>query len=112
MKTTLAWTAICLVCLGLLVTTTGCQTSGKVASLQKSTTCPSCQRETRATSVTQAAYGKCACPQCRTVSTVDPAVADTIRAYVGSEIGNTIHVCDTCKSIVEKCPICRKQAGK
>lgn len=108
MKNMRIMTALGVLCLGLVVIGTGCQTSGKLVSTETSSVCPTCQMETRTTSITGVTYSKCICPSCKTVSTVDPRLAETVRGYVGDEIGDTVHVCDHCKAIAEKCPVCRK----
>ncbi len=112
MKSKLTWVGSGILFLGLLALPTGCQTPGKVVSKEISTACPTCTMETKTTAIKGVTYTKCVCPSCRTVSTVDPRLADSVRAYVGTEIGDTIHVCDHCKAIVESCPVCRQQAAK
>jgi len=101
-----------IMCLGLLVVSMGCQVPGKLVSQQSSSLCPMCQMETRTASISGLTYTKCVCPSCKTVSTVDPLLADSLRAYVGKEIGTTVLVCDHCKAIVGQCPVCRKMSGK
>ncbi len=105
----LAKLAIVAVALGGLVWTIGCQTSGKLVSSEESVVCPACRLETRTSAIKGLTYTKCVCPSCKQVSTVDPEFAEAVYAYVGNDIGDTVHVCDSCQAIVEKCPVCRNQ---
>jgi len=101
--------AVCLV-VGILLV--GCQMPGKLVSEKKSSVCPTCKMETRTMAIKGMTYTKCICPSCQKVSTVDPQLAETVRNYVGDEIGDTVHVCGHCKAMVETCPVCRKQSDQ
>ena len=102
---------VAVLCVGIMATMVGCQTPGKLVSEQTSTICPTCKLETRTTAIKSMTYTRAVCPSCMKVSTVDPKLAETVRDYVGDEVGDTVHVCDNCKAMVETCPVCRKLAG-
>lgn len=98
-------------CIGVLVVLSGCQTSGKLLSAQKSIVCPKCGIETRTMPIKGMTYTKAMCPNCKKEFPIDPRLADTVRGYVGNEIEDSVHVCTQCQAMVETCPVCRKQMG-
>ncbi|MCK5804005.1 MAG: hypothetical protein KAI66_14305 [Lentisphaeria bacterium] len=109
MKTATVWTAFGVLCLGMLVFSTGCQTLGKSATDQDCAVCPGCNMQTQTAAIKDVKYSKCVCPACKAVSKVDPLLADALQSYVGAGVGGTVQVCTHCKTIVCKCPACRKK---
>lgn len=100
-------------CLALVVVSAGCKTAGSApAAKATSAACPECKTQTATASITTVNYEKGICPECKTVSTINPALAYTLRNYVGDELGDEVRVCSHCKAVVEKCPPCRKVAKK
>lgn len=94
-------------CLGAAFFLTACQTTEKVASAPTTSTCPVCNMATRMAPIKGLTCTKAVCPSCRLVSTLDPQTAEAVRTYVGGQVGDTVHVCDHCNAVVEKCPACR-----
>lgn len=85
--------------LGIVLT--GCQTGRHHMGRNHDVMCPMCQMQTRTTSGDGLIYAKHVCPGCRAVyntGTSDEAAALT-----------KVHVCDRCKTTVEKCPMCAKK---
>ncbi len=99
-------------CLGVTFLLTACQSTEKHASHETASVCPMCKTETTTAPIKGLTYTKAVCPSCKNVSTLDPQTAEAVRNYVGGEVGDTVHVCDHCKAVVEKCPVCRAQGGK
>jgi hypothetical protein len=98
----------------IIALASGCQSPGKVLSVETSDVCPTCKMQTVTSPIRGLTYTKCVCPSCRTETTLDPEQEDVLRRYVGlgSDVP-TVHVCDRCKTMVEKCSVCRKEsAGK
>lgn len=112
MKALRTQAAVVLLCIGLGVVLAGCQTPGRVVASESSVVCPTCKAVTRTALIKGTSYTTCLCPSCKTVSPVGPALAETLRTYMGNEPGDKVHVCDHCKSMVETCSVCRKQAGR
>jgi len=84
----------------LIVGLVGCATSNPSVAGAASPVCPHCQKATRATSVDSVSYTKYVCPGCRReLDTGTWAEAAELKA---------VHVCDMCKSVVAKCPMCAK----
>ena len=108
MKTATVWTTFGVLCLGMLVFSTGCQTVGASASNKDCKLCPMCKTQTRTAAIKDVKYSKCVCPGCKDVSKVDPLLADSLLNYVGQGFGDKVQVCDHCKAVVCKCPACRK----
>ena len=95
---------VSLVCLSVMLLGTflliGCQTPGKVISVEESVLCPKCKAETRTSAIKGINYTTCICPDCKTEYT---EIWDGFY-----DEGAVVHVCDNCKMIVEKCAACRK----
>lgn len=68
-----------------------------------------CKTQTVTAPIKGMTYTKEICPMCKTVSTIDPFSPPSMRDYVDPN-QQTVHVCEHCKAMVEKCPICRKRA--
>ena len=115
MKTAITTTAavvmaVILGSLGSVALLSGCQLPGKVVSTESSSVCPMCKTQTVTSPIKGLTYTKMVCPSCHTETTLDPGQEEILRNYVGlgSDV-TTVHVCDHCKAMVEKCPRCRKQ---
>jgi hypothetical protein len=93
----------------------GCESPNRVVASDISDTCPICERETRIHPITGLDYTTCICPTCGTISTLDPRVQDAVERFTGPNIGDRVHVCDSCGNIIEDCATCREnrrlQAG-
>jgi hypothetical protein len=89
----------------------GCQSSNKVVSVQASDACPTCKLDTRVQPITGLTYTKGTCPSCKEVSTLDDSTRAVVEDYVGGQVGDTVHVCDGCKTLVEGCSVCRDRSG-
>jgi hypothetical protein len=85
----------------------GCQSSNRLVSGKMSETCPNCKVETRLQPITGLTYTRCLCPSCKRVSTLDESTLANVERYVGGHVGDTVHVCDSCGSIIETCSICQ-----
>jgi len=109
---------VAVVCLALVVVSTGgcktgaAKTAGAVVANPTCDVCPSCNMKTSSVDIKSVTCVKGVCPCCKTVTTINTALAYAVRNYVGDEVGEKVHVCDHCKAIVEKCPACRKMAKK
>lgn len=98
----------------IIALASGCQTPGKVLAVETSDVCPTCKMQTVTSPIKGLTYTKFVCPSCRTETTLEPKQEEILRGYVGlgSDVP-TVHVCERCKAMVEKCPVCRKKtAGK
>lgn len=95
-----------MVALAAVMVAAGCQTPGRVVSVEKSEVCPMCEMEVVTTPIAGMTYTRHVCPSCKTVSMIDPAAPMSMRDYVepGQE---TIHVCEHCQTAVSECPVCR-----
>jgi hypothetical protein len=99
-------------CLTLLVVSAGCKTAASAPAIKAtSATCPGCNLPTTIADIKRVAYVKGICPECRKATTISPAVEHALRNYVGDEVGDMVHVCTPCKTVVERCPACRRKAG-
>lgn len=85
---------------------TGCQIPGRVVSTETSRVCPLCRTQTVTSPIKGMTYKKHVCPDCKKVSTIDPAAPTYLRDYVAPG-QQTIHVCAHCEAAVSKCPLCR-----
>lgn len=83
-----------------------CSSTGGKAAGSSSGVCPLCGDATTQAMVKDMMYTKCVCPDCKTVSTIDPHAPASMRDYL--EPGAAyVHVCDTCDCMVAACPACR-----
>ncbi len=87
----------------------GCHSEHKTAAAGMGETCPVCETETRVMPITGLEYTVCICPECKKVSTLDSSTRAAVEAYVGGSIGETVHVCDACDAVVERCAVCREK---
>lgn len=114
MKTAITTTAAVVVAvilgsLGLVTLLSGCQIPGKVVSTETSSVCPICKTQTVTSPIKGLTYTKMVCPSCHTETTIDPTREEILRNLGIWSDEQTVHVCDHCKAVVEKCPLCRKQ---
>lgn len=88
-----------LIGMSMMLLIIGCQTSGQLKSSESSIICPNCKTETRTTPFQGINYKKHMCPDCRYETVMDET----------GEIApwKTVHVCDNCNALVEKCPLCK-----
>ncbi len=105
MQNRLTLAAITLAAIGTLLLAVGCRTSSEtVVGTERSPVCPTCKNETRAVEAADVTYKQHVCQKCRSFLQVeDPNRWAEVRQY------KLIHVCDKCKTIVEKCPQCEKK---
>jgi hypothetical protein len=96
-------------CATSLVLLSGCHSSSKAVATGTTEVCPGCEAETRIQPITGLTYTTCICPSCEKVSTLDSSTRARVEAYVGGPAGDTVHVCDDCKAIVEVCSTCRSR---
>jgi hypothetical protein len=96
-----------IVLLGL--TLAGCHAENKAKTGATGKVCPVCQTPTRSVPMADLTYTICVCPGCKKVTTFDGATRAEVEAYVGGDIGETVHVCDKCDVIVERCAACGEQ---
>jgi len=96
-------------CVAVLVLLSGCHSSSKSVATGTTEVCPGCEAQTRIQPITGLTYTTCICPSCKKVSTLDSATRARVEAYVGGPAGDTVHVCDDCKAIVEICSTCRSR---
>ena len=89
------------------LTLAGCHSENKAKTTGTGRVCPVCQMPTRSVPMADLTYTICVCPECKKVTTLDGATRAEVEAYVGGDIGDTVHVCDECGRIVEICSICR-----
>jgi len=87
----------------------GCHSGRKMAGAGTDEACPVCQTEVRVMPITGLTYTVCICPECKKVSSLDAATREAVEAYVGGQIGDTVHVCDKCEAIIERCAVCREK---
>jgi len=87
----------------------GCQSEHRMADVGTDEACPVCQAEVRVTPMTDLTYTVCVCPECKRVSPLEAATQQTVEAYVGGKIGDTVHVCDACETVIERCAVCREK---
>ena len=91
----------------------GCQSSNsQVVSSEPSATCPICERQTRIHPITGLKYTTCICPTCRQTTTLDPAFELAVQRFTGPNIGDRVHVCDSCGNIIEECAACRERRAQ
>ena len=106
---------LAILCTAAVLLPIGCESANRVVASDISDTCPICERETRVHPITGLDYTTCICPTCGTVSTLDPRVQDAVERFTGPNIGDRVHVCDSCGNIIEDCATCREnrrlQAG-
>ena len=100
---------VLVVCVLAFVLLPGCHSSNKMAAMGTSEVCPSCEVATRIQPITGLTYTTCVCPSCKKVSTLEAPTRAAVEAYVGGTVGETVHVCDKCGSIVEICSVCRSK---
>jgi len=101
---------ICVVALAGVVLS-GCHTEQKSAVAAADDVCPVCGTAVRAIPVADLTYTICVCPECRKVSTLDASTRQAVEAYVGGQMGDTVHVCDACDAVIESCAVCREKSG-
>lgn len=92
-------TMLLMFCMVTLVAS--CQTAGKTVSTQTSKTCPKCKLETKTMAIKGLTYNTDMCPECKTVW--EP------RGGSNYDEDAMVHVCDHCKMMTEKCPVCAAQ---
>jgi hypothetical protein len=107
-KTTHAAGLLAILCIAAVLPS-GCESSNRVVESRASDTCPICERETRVHPITGLTYTTCLCPTCGTVSTLDARTQDAIERFTGPNIGDRVHVCDSCGHILEDCAACRQK---
>lgn len=90
---------------------TGCHSESRLVSTRTSEVCPTCEVQTRVQPITGLTYTRCVCPSCNRVSTLDETTRMHVERYVGGQVGETVHVCDTCESLVGECAICEEMRG-
>ena len=86
----------------------GCHSEQKMAAAGTPDVCPICETQTRVMPITGLTYTICICPECKRVSTLDSSTRAAVEAYVGGSIGETVHVCDECNAVIERCAACRE----
>jgi len=86
----------------------GCHSGHKTAG-GTGEACPVCTTELRVMPLTGLTYTVCVCPECKKVSSLDAATREAVEQYVGGQVGDTIHVCDKCEAIIERCAVCREK---
>jgi hypothetical protein len=96
-------------CIGAILLLASCQQWQKGASDKRCSICPTCKTETNVIPVSDLKYTRCICPLCKNVSALDATTLDAVEAYTGVGVGETVHVCDNCKSLVEVCAACRQK---
>jgi predicted nucleic acid-binding Zn ribbon protein len=79
----------------------GCQTPGRVVATETSAVCPQCKVETKTRSIKGLTYKVDVCPSCKT--TWEP------RGGSNYDEDAYVHVCDMCKIMTEKCPVCAQK---
>lgn len=87
----------------------GCHSEHKTAAAGTGDVCPVCETQTRVMPITGLTYTICICPECKKVSTLDNSTRAAVEAYVGGSIGETVHVCDECNAVIERCAACREK---
>src|SRR5512140_2776092 len=90
----------------------GCQSSNRVVSSEPSATCPMCERQTRIQPLTGLKYTTCICPTCKQTTTLDPDFALDLERVTGLNIGDRVHVCDSCGKVIEECAACREKRAQ
>ena len=90
----------------------GCHAGHKATVTESDEICPVCQTDVRVMPLTDLTYTICVCPGCKEVSTLDAATREAVEAYTGGSIGNTVHVCDKCGTLIERCAACRERADQ
>ncbi|NQU39548.1 MAG: hypothetical protein HQ523_06315 [Lentisphaerae bacterium] len=71
--------------------------------------CPTCDKRVATFHPKQGvSYKRTACPSCRTVSVIAPEALAAVEGDIGSGI-QKVHYCGACKTLVQKCPKCRKK---
>jgi hypothetical protein len=98
-----------LVCAAAVLLPAGCESSNRVVSVEPSPTCPQCERVTRIQPLTGLKYTTVVCPTCEKVYTLDPQVLNAIERFTGPNIGDRVHVCDSCGTVIEDCAACREK---
>jgi hypothetical protein len=89
--------ALCI--FGLMV---GCQTPGKVVATETSTACPKCKLETKTRAIKGLTYKVDVCPSCKTTW-------EYVEGQARGDGTEVVHVCDECKIMTEKCPVCAQK---
>ncbi len=85
----------------------GCHSGHKAAGTDEA--CPVCQTEVHVMPLTGLTYTVCICPECKKVSSLDAATLEAVEQYTGEQVGDTVHVCDKCEAIIERCAVCREK---
>ena len=85
----------------------GCHAENKAKTGGSGQVCPVCQTPTSATPMADLTYNICVCPACKGVTSLDAATSAQVEAYAGADLGDTVHVCDECDTVVERCAACR-----
>ncbi len=85
----------------------GCHSGYKAGGTGEA--CPVCAAELRVMPLTGLTYTVCVCPECKRVSSLDAATREAVEQYVGGQVGDTVHVCEKCEAIIERCAVCREK---
>jgi predicted RNA-binding Zn-ribbon protein involved in translation (DUF1610 family) len=101
---------LAILCVAAVLLPGGCQSSGQRIESQVSDTCPICERQTRINPITRLKYTTCVCPTCGKVYDLDDQTLDAIERFTGPNIGDRVHVCDSCGKIIEDCAACRQKS--
>jgi hypothetical protein len=95
------WVSLASAALLVLILAAGCTTTSKMDMAQNANAkCPMCHMKTHTAAATGVTYTKHVCPDCHTVR-------DTGTWDEKADL-TQVHVCDHCKAVVEKCPMCAK----
>lgn len=85
--------------LGLIA---GCQTPGQVVATETSSVCPKCKLETKTRAIKGVTYKVDVCPSCKTT-------LEYVEGQARGDGTEIVHVCDMCKIMTEKCPVCAQK---
>lgn len=98
-------------CMATVLLSAGCQSENRVVAAGPSDTCPLCGHVTRIQPLTGLKYTTCVCPTCKKTYTMDEDFLLAIERFTGPNIGDRVHVCDSCGRVVEQCAACRAKAS-
>ena len=87
----------------------GCHSGHGAKKAGEGPACPVCEGQTHVAPVTGLTHTICVCPVCKNVTALDNATRAKLEAYAGGDVGDTVHVCDKCNVIVERCAACGEQ---
>jgi predicted RNA-binding Zn-ribbon protein involved in translation (DUF1610 family) len=89
------------------LTLSGCHSEHGARMAGTGEACPACKTQTHVVPVADLTYTICICPACKRVIALDDATRAKVEAYTGGDIGETVHVCDECDAVIERCAVCR-----